>query len=850
MVYLVDLSSVEPTAPQLSEITEVIQRWNELRPARVAVVFINEATAANDFAVDEFAGFQSVRLQSDSDERAPLPDQVQADLLTEKTAQVRGPLLLASLFATAALLLSSPTLDSWWPGVSFSAASFGMVLAACWTIWPPEVIASRLGTSVAVAIGVAVLMCSGLLASAAGSFPNGVSLWLALGSTATVAAFIVSALQRGTKNREFPNLSAVGWIGVLLATWFTVAADPALIALGLIGSLVAIRSGSANARLVVLSVLAALVAIHVGLALFALGPDATDSGDLAYDGFWPVLVGAIAIEAVIVLMIRGGGATQQIADGSSKPAFIGFGAWWIVLWMAAPLPWSNGVASTGALARIDGLEYFIVIGSSLLSVLLGIGGLLLCSLLGASRWVVRLALALPILAGIVAASPVSFSWAGWPAWVPTGLCVLVVLAIAPRRTEYETWSQAFGARNILHALALVAAASLSLGLLVSVFGRVAHDLLRSAFADVPLRDAPDLITQVWFYGSDVLTVLEAFRTPSGLTASLVLVGGLGLAWITPRLIGWSRFSALSTSWIEKGAEVRSRVDLRGVDVLAALAVGLLLAAGSAPLYDSTPLYPLLGSADYNLANLLSAVICVLVLIWAWRWRHGSADWLALLLILNAYILGSPGTGTEAGIVIGILAGALLIGGPSTILDSRRSTPLVNVVVCAVAVALCALAIWIVAGSRTSVDFGGVPILNTIVLAALFVPAIIVRPGPYSALSIRVSQFKRAGRRLAAVATVWVVLGLALSQLYVASLIQTGWVSEEELWPVFLQFSTVAILVVLGAYGWLHLGVLVLGAGARKWRWSRHLRREVARAFNDADASASAVMADHTARPPR
>lgn len=831
-VFLLDLSSANLSSMQLQSVADTIRSWEELWPARSVVVFVAED------AVGEFRGIDRVVLRPDRDAKDAVPAPLEAPEFARAAAQVRGPLLLATVCAFGTITVFLPAAISnpvsWWSIVATALWSFGLVLAACWTMWPPSWITKLLTRSVAVAVGLAVMICLGRFRAAIDPTPNAVHIWLVVGSAVTLAGFILVVLQRGSQNLPFPSRTAVVWIGILLATWFVVAADPMLIALALVGSVVEMKASAERARTVVLAGLAVLVPLEIGLAVVGLSDSALRWRSVDAEEFWLVFMGAVAIEAVVLLMIRPAPFRLHRDGTLRRLSAFGIAACWTVLWGVAPLPWAVEAASRAGLRYVEGIDAFVIVGSSLLSILLGLAGLGFCRLVGAPCWVIRLALALPVLAGIVAAVP---GTPVWGSWLPAALLVLVLVAVAPRRREHARWSDAFRSRNCFHAGVLVGGAWFMLALLGPVLASVVADLMSSAFADAGLLELPYPIRVTLLYRDELADLFGALQTPAALSAALCVGGVLLLAWAGSRI--------LASRGLRQPGITMPSVDARrhGVDFLAALAIGLLLTNSARGHGDAEGFRPGLAFTQVDFANLAGAVLSVLIVIYAWRWRFGSADWLALVLILSSSIISLPNARTDPGNVIGLLLAALFVGGPTTVFASRRSGRLLDIGACVLAAVLCGLASELIPTNWAHTVVGDFEVPAPVMAAVLFLPALIVRPSASSSTSARIERFKRAGRRIAAIVIVWMLLYVAVSQLQTASYIQAGLISASggQLWLAFFTTLGTAVLIAFVVWGWLHLGVLVIAAGALDWRWSRHLANHVARVFEVADLSVAPVM---------
>lgn len=840
-VYLIDLSSLQPTAVEVERIQEEVRAWEELWPTRTAVLFVPSAMAGS------FPDFMEIRLQPDPD---PVEETSAPDIMARHHPSMRGPIILATVYALTVTVLHVfvglvSDLDVWGT-VTGALPPFGLVLAVCWSLWPPRW-ARDSGRRALIAAGcLGVLMNAQRWISVLPPWPDAtpaallaLHIWFALGSTSVVAFVVLLALRRSAMTRPVPPVFGFVWTALLVATWTTVAADPMLIALGLLVCLIAKTYGSDRVSVWALSLLVALIAVDSSLvvleaAAFGASNGASNQVEL------PIIGSAVALSAATVLLMRPtfsvrGRRTFRIRRG------LLMATGWTIIWAAASIPWALSAPSLVGLTSAGGAKESVVVISSLLSILLGAAVALLCRLLGAAPWVRRLGLALPVFAGLIAATAVPD--ARWSGWIPFFLVAVVFLAVLPGPTENDAGRRSLTSRNVLTALLMITLASFVLAALLPWLWMASIDLLGWTFRDAPGWMIPGPVRPVIDSPSEFALLSEVFRTPLALLTALGLMAAVAIAWFTDRRGMLARLA----TWSEPATDSASSptappsFSLRAAG-LVALAVSMMMARRSTSTDQSVQFAPLL-TGGQNLQDLLAGFICIFALLWAWRWRHRSLDWLAVLLVFSPIIIGFPRGTVSPEPVIGFLIAALFVGGPSSVLAARNSSRRMELVICLGTVVICWLAGWLIAPHWKDYGVVGLSLPSPAAIGLAFLPVLIIRPGRSSQLSTRVDMFQRAVRRIVVIAGIGLTISVALSQLVtgISSQFSQDYSSNEAPWVGLLAAAGTALLLVLALYSWLHLRLLVNSFDAHNWRWSRYLRQQVSRDLAGEDESVATTM---------
>jgi hypothetical protein len=822
VVYAVDLTVGPSGGTRLQEALEELQSWEELWPRRAVVLFAASPPER------EPEKMHVIRLVADPHPAMKEPDFGSAAVPTGR-ACLWGPVAAGVTFGMLTIVLidlPGALWDRFHPldlPTTFLVAST-TVIALCWTIWPPQALAIRLTRTVAAAIGLAVLMTWSryLPGQEVASLPQ--AGWRALTETLMVAAVIVLAVRRQAWPHPVPVRAALAAAAIIATASVALTPDPMLVVVSLVGTIIVRERGQRQA------VIAGLVMVEVVVIV-----------DLALQSpnVVPMLPAATAVAALVLAVLSTRIGT--IRPSRQRLAFVSsVGLGWLILWAAAPIPW---VLEAASLPQGDGtIPPRLVVGAIVVSVMLGALTVLATVGADASGWVVRIAAVLPVVAGALATVTASPADNALPM---VGVCVAVVLVCLPCGTRER--GSGTGFVDLAKMTALVGLVAVIVGVLIPLLGNISG-LTHARFIQVSFGNTHTLVEVSYGGGRDIFRPFSASQV---VVAGVLLVVVAAAAWLfslpgvrsllAERCAHVAEFarrlgSAASRSrWIAWGTNAVIGSGLRPTDVLVVLASSALVA--SVQQVD--------GQIESRwLADLVCAFICLLAISWSWAWRHGSSDWVALLVIGATLLLGPPGGAIDPTWLIGLAAGAMFVGGPSTVLAARRIPLWADVTVCLLPILACSVVSVLLAVGWVSIDLGwGIDVPEVGLTAVLFLPFAIFRAGLSAPLSVRIDAFTRASRRFAGFATVGFVLSVVWAAVLDVAFEQSDLVSGPSPGPGQLLASVGLILLVLiGVYGWLHLGLITAALGEGRWRWKWRLQERMARAADDADQAVAHIMA--------
>lgn len=870
VLYIVDLTahSWVSTPQELGKILDTLHSWDEIWPNRSVVLL----TAGGNSA--DLAAFQVRELP---------PDPVSAEAVSPDPpvllpgcphAEIRGPLLLALTYAcisTFLLFVVPGVLGQHVNPLGWLATllpSLAAVLSIWWAVWPPSAIVSHPARWAAIVVVLAIALCLGQFARAPNHTPPLTQIWGALGSTMAVAGLLLLAFRRRPLKPTVRRPAVLLCLAILLAAWLTVAADPMLLAVGLLGAFVATTEHfAARAETIVLA--AAAVVMGIDVALHILSP-ASLNVQLSFLGIhqtqtlsdpvqWSIFGPVVVLETVVLLRLLSGSVKGTL---QRRPPAVLAAVWWVLLWAAAPLQAvAAGLATSGIALDSQNSQTILLqvsIAAGLASVMLGIIGFFSCARMAVSAWVIRLSLALPIFAGQVAFVGQASSATFPSAWAQAALGVLLLAAVLLPSTEPSVQYLSLRIRDLWVALLLLAGVGLALAALLPWL----VDAVLALFGTFPVDDIPGPVRWVFFEPQLIEGATHAFQSPAAAWTVLLLMLAAAVVCLLPSRRPDSRVNrpAAAAGNSANGESVDSptalprwkksygfglfrdgtlgRAKPGGVHVLAALATGLLLTAQTSDLNSQVipGLYPLLWLEHGSLLNLVGTSLCILICISAWLWRHGPTDWIAPMIILALSLLGLSNSSSPVDIYIGLFLSGLFVGGPSTVLAPRRANRFSDLAVCLLATCLCIVVMWVLIVPRNEIKEGNISVPEIAVIALLAMPLIIIREGAGSPMSLRVDRFRRGARRVPLLVSTYMFLTISSAMLTLPFVTNVSLTASD-----IAEVVCWSLWALVSVYGWLHLGIFARSVGSRHRPSLAGLRQAISEEYNKADESVAASM---------